>query len=363
MNYYIVTTTYSTYKQFLRPYSNRLIDNGYDVILLCNINGINSIEDQKVKVLNIPFERQLFRLGNFKALFEVRSIFKNVHGIINVHTPIAAAITRIALLGLPSKIIYTSHGFHFHRNSNFLSWLFYFPIELVLSKVTDRIITINKQDYLLSKRLFSKTKTYYINGIGYDNKYNVNKHQSLKSELGIPEDAKIILSVGELNHNKNHKLILEYFKYRKIRSNLHYIICGKGPLEEKLRDYCSNNKIANQVHFLGYRNDVQLIMRESNVFGFPSLREGLPVSLMEAISIGMDVIAFNIRGNEDLIPEEHQKNFLVRPYSRMDFFSLLDTKLDNFDSDTQFKTSASWIMNNQLSNVIDLYIEMITNIK
>lgn len=362
MNYFIVTTTYSTYMQFLRPYANRLRDIGYDVTLLCNKNGDQSLENHNVKFQNISYERQLFRLANLKALFEIRSFFKDIHGIINVHTPIAAAITRIAVLGLPIKVIYTSHGFHFHRDSSLMSWLFYFPVEWILSKLTDRIITINRQDYILSKKFFSSNKTSYISGIGFDANQFEYENINLRYELSIPKDAKIVLSVGELNHNKNHKLIIDYFIEKNSPKDVHYVICGRGPLESKLKNYCSKYKISERIHFLGYRNDIQSIMNESDVFAFPSLREGLPVSLMEAIHLEMDVIAFNIRGNEDLIPKKFHNQFLVKPYCRNEFFSLLETKLNKNNSGYHSKTSSSWVTNNHLSKVIDLYTEIITNI-
>src|SRR5699024_9575321 len=83
--------------------------------------------------------------------------------------------------------------------------------------------------------------------------------------------------------------------------SVHYIIAGQGPLKSNLKNLAKELNIDNRVHLLGYRNDIQHLLNIADVFIFLSLREGLSVSVMEAMESKLLVIASNIRGNKDLV--------------------------------------------------------------
>lgn len=126
--------------------------------------------------------------------------------------------------------------------------------------------------------------------------------QKLRNELEIPMEAKVLLSVGELNENKNHQVVIRVLEQLK-NLNIHYIIVGQGVLFTKLKLLAKNLGILEQIHLLGYRNDVTEIYQMADIFVFPSKREGLSVALMEAMASGLPAICGNIRGNRDLIKD------------------------------------------------------------
>lgn len=115
-------------------------------------------------------------------------------------------------------------------------------------------------------------------------------------------EAKVLLSVGELNENKNHQVVIRVLEQLK-NLNIHYIIVGQGVLFTKLKLLAKNLGILEQIHLLGYRNDVTEIYQMADIFVFPSKREGLSVALMEAMASGLPAICGNIRGNRDLIKD------------------------------------------------------------
>ena len=122
--------------------------------------------------------------------------------------------------------------------------------------------------------------------------------QKIRKEYGIPLDAIILLSVGEVNTNKNHRLVIEALG--EIRNlNLYYIVVGKEPLIKEERSLAES--LGVKAIFTGYRNDVKHFYRLADVFVFPSLREGLSLSMMEAMASGLPCVASRIRGNEDLL--------------------------------------------------------------
>ena len=82
---------------------------------------------------------------------------------------------------------------------------------------------------------------------------------------------------------------------------LKYLIVGNGDLEGYLKELVAELKLQEQVIFAGYRNDIRDLLHVADGFVFPSLQEGLPVALMEAMSAGLPVVCSSIRGNVDLI--------------------------------------------------------------
>ena len=243
----------------------------------------------------------------YKAVKKLVSSEK--YDLIHCQSPIGGAICRLAARKARkqgSQVIYTAHGFHFFKGAPLKNWMLFYPIEKFLGKYTDILITINKEDYDRAKS-FGANKVVYVPGIGVDTGKFSNEScdkASKRAELDVSEDDFILLSVGELNTNKNHKVVIEALeelqKAGKI-NGLKYLICGRGPLEEQLRERIDAYGLSNHVQLLGYRSDVSQIYSIADLFVFMSFREGLPVALMEAMACGLPVVCSNIRGNTDLI--------------------------------------------------------------
>lgn len=260
-----------------------------------------------IEVFNLLFDRRVFNFINIKVYKQLKNIINNNnYNIIHCHSPIGGVITRLAAREARkrgTKVIYTAHGFHFFKGGGIKNWILFYPIERMLAKYTDIIITINKEDYKLAKKRFKDTEIKYVPGIGIDlekiNKINVNNLEK-KKQLSIPNNSKVLLSVGELNKNKNHEVIIKAISRLNDKS-IYYLICGKGELEPYLNKLISKLNLDNQVKLLGYRSDIYEISKISDIFIFPSFREGLSVALMEAMASGLPVICSDIRGNRDLI--------------------------------------------------------------
>ena len=118
----------------------------------------------------------------------------------------------------------------------------------------------------------------------------------------------MVLSVGEVNKNKNHKVGIEALA-RMNDTNVYYVICGRGPLMEAHRELAKELGVESRVILTGYRTDVVDFYKMADVFLFPSFREGLPVAVIEAMASGLPVIATRIRGSNDLV----QQGALLQP--------------------------------------------------
>ncbi len=165
-----VTTVSRTINAFLIPHINMLLDKGYTVDCACSIDKEVDVEliNKDINIYNIPFSRNPLHPKNYKAFKELIKIQeKNNYDIIHVHTPVASVYGRLLKLKFPNiKTIYTVHGFHFHKGAPFINWAIYYPIEKIMSKFTDEIITINKEDYEMAITFdieipFSQRSTIY----------------------------------------------------------------------------------------------------------------------------------------------------------------------------------------------------------
>ena len=268
---------------------------------------------------NTPFTRQPFTKRNVDAYFSLKKLIEEKEfDIIHCHTPVGGVLTRLAAKNMrrqgKTKVIYTAHGFHFFTGAPAANWLLYYPTEKILSKYTDVLITINKEDFERAKN-FPAGKVEYVPGVGIDiekiRSTSVNRAGKRK-EIGVPEDAYLLISVGELNKNKNHETAITALSRIKDDKNIHYIIAGDGVLKNHLADLASNLGLENNVHLLGPRKDISQLLKTSDCFVFPSYREGLSVSLMEAMAAGLPVVCSGIRGNTDLI-KDGVNGYLFKP--------------------------------------------------
>lgn len=261
---------------------------------------------------SIPFERTPLKQGNLKAYAELRKVIdEGGYDIIHCHTPVGAMLTRLAAKQARkngTKVFYTAHGFHFYKGAPAINWLLYYPVEKWLSRYTDVLITINKEDYERAKT-FRAGRVCYVPGVGIDlKKFNVgyvDKGQKRK-EIGVAPGDFLLLSVGELIPRKNHEVVIRAMSVLKQNGSLdhvEYVICGRGAYEADLKKLAEGLDVADHIHFLGYRNDISEICNCADLFVFMSHQEGLPVALMEAMACGLPAVCSNIRGNTDLIED------------------------------------------------------------
>ena len=194
----------------------------------------------------------------------------------------------------------------FYRGSSIKSQLIYRPVERWICSGMDVNIAINREEYNVLKGWNTKSARI-VHGIGLDLKRfsqdNQNREQ-IRKDLGIPMEATVVLSVGELDDNKNHVTVLKASE----KTGFLYLICGVGPNNEVLRT--TAKKLNVRLVLAGYRTDIPDIIHASDIFAFPSYHEGLPVALLEAMAGKLPVVCSKIRGNVDIV-EDGKNGYLV----------------------------------------------------
>lgn len=309
----MVTTVQDTIEAFLIPHIKMLENEGYKVTIATNMYKEIPDELRENRWVNISFSRNPFSLSLFKAIKEMRKLIRSENfEIIHFHTPVAAFLGRYAAMKEKQRnIIYTAHGFHFFKGAPIQNWLIYYPMELIAARWTDKLITINEEDYnnSLKFKLRENGKCYKVNGVGVDVDFYINGNgEKIKRELLIREPEKTVVMIGELNKNKNQLQLLKAIELLKLKGrNIRVILVGIGGKEEILRKESKETGI--KVSFLGYRKDTKDIIATADLMCSMSYREGLPRNIMEGMCAGKAFVATNIRGNRDII--EDKKNGLL----------------------------------------------------
>ena len=291
------------------PYLKWFKEQGYEVHVATNGNEEIPYCDVKHK---ISFERNPIKLNNLKAIKQLKKVIQNEKfSIIHCHTPMGSVVTRIATRKARkkynTKVIYTAHGFHFYKGAPILNWLIFYPIEKLLSYITDCIITINEEDYELAKEKFHAKDIRLVYGVGVDeNKFNFDmtteqKHE-IRSSFGLKDDDIVMIYVAELNENKNQIMLIEIMKEIKdTNKKLKLLLVGKGNLEETYKNKVKEYNLEEKVIFTGYRKDVPKLLKISDLCVATSKREGLPVNIIEAMICKLPVVATDCRGHRDLV--------------------------------------------------------------
>ena len=311
-----VTTISLTMNSFFKPHVKMLVEEGHQVDVACNYTdlALDELYDELgCKSYQVDFSRSPLSKDNIKAYGQLKKVISDGnYDIVHCHTPNASVITRLVCRKFRKKnglkVFYTAHGFHFYKGAPKLNWMIFYPIEKICSRVTDKLITINKEDFELAKSKFKAKEVHYVPGVGID----LSKFKNIqvdgnekRREIGVPEDAFLLLSVGELNENKNHQVIIRALA-KLNDSNVHYAIAGDGNKKDYLLDLAKQLGVLEQVHLLGYRTDIGELNYSADIFCFPSQREGLGLAAVEAMVCGLPVIAAKNRGtSEFVVPDKN----------------------------------------------------------
>lgn len=359
-----ITTISLTMNSFFKPHIEMLVRQGNQVELACNYNDLpldKLYVELGCKIHQIDFSRSPLSKENIKAYKQLKKLIgEGEYDIVHCHTPNASVITRLVCRkfrikhGL--KVFYTAHGFHFYKGAPVLNWLVYYPVEKICSCFTDKLITINKEDFELAKNKFKANVVHYIPGIGIDfSRFkNMVVDRSVKrQEIGVPEDAFLLLSVGELNENKNHQIIIKALA-KLNKPNIHYAIAGDGDKKDYLLELASFLGVSEQVHLLGYRKDVPELNHAADLFCFPSIREGLGLAPIEAMACGLPVVAATNRGTCEYVVS-NENGFLCEYYDVDAFVSSIAKLMEDKTLYDHFAAKAVALVNRfDVENVVEI---------
>lgn len=297
-----------------------LLDLGYEVHVAANFREYSYWPKGRVKKLAGELKGlgvKLYQVDYSRNPWDVRKLvrsFRQLRGLlrtekfafVHCHTPVAGVVSRICCCGYEAKVMYTAHGFHFYKGAPWRNWLFYFTAEWLCSWMTDVLVTMNGEDFARAKKHLHAGKTEYVPGVGVDvgrfRRAPCFDVKAKRDKIGMPQDATVLLSVGALHPDKNQQTVIKALA-KLNRSDIHYCIAGAGAELRGLEELVESLNVQGNVHFLGHRGDIPELLWACDLFVFPSVFEGLPVALMEAMAAGVPIACSSCRGNTDLIKD------------------------------------------------------------
>lgn len=311
-----VATVRSHIGQFHVPVINALKAAGHEVHAAYHDNSADkpgldlSMLDQ---VFEVPFERSPYSPTNVKACKLLKKIIdEGDYDIIHCHTPVGGVVTRIAARDARkrgTKVFYTAHGFHFYKGASKKYWALFYPVEKLLAKDTDVLITINQEDYeLATSHHFKAGKIVKINGVGVDlSKFHVATDEEkleTRREYGFSKDQFVMLYAADLSERKNQPMIFRALARIKDECpNVLALMPGQPILQKEYEQQCCELGISSMVRFLGYRRDIDKLLAACDCVISSSRQEGLPINLIEAAASGRYIIATDVRGNADVVKQ------------------------------------------------------------
>lgn len=314
MKVLIVATVVNFITSFEKNDISILKKMGYEVHCATNYSDAEPERLYRLEQLGIikhpiNFCRSPYDKRNYIAYKQLRKLLKQEKfDLIHCHTPMGGVLARVTARKYRktgTKIIYTAHGFHFFKGAPLKNWIIYYPIEKILSRWTDVIVTINHEDYSRAKRKFHAGKVEYIPGVGVDtNKFavcSVDKVEKRRT-LDIDNDDFILLSVGELSERKNQRIVIEALHKLRMKNDLGdivYLLVGEGPLLDKYKRMIKDFGLKDHVKILGYRSDIDELCEIADCFVHPSIQEGLGIAPLEAMASGLPLISADVNGIKD----------------------------------------------------------------
>ena len=314
----IYASVASMIQQFNMENINILLSLGYEVHVACNMEQGSNISMERIAMLreelkalnvsvyHIPIPRKITAPKDIWQSYKItkKLLGEQRYDLVHCHSPIGGIICRLANRTCKhyktTRMIYTAHGFHFYEGAPLKNWLIYYPIEKISSKWTDALITINPQDFSLAQKKMKAKQVVYIPGVGISVERFANAPADKiekRQELGVPADAFLLMSVGELNTNKNHAAIIKAI-HQLNNPDVYYAIIGNGN-QDTLKSMIDSLGLSGRVMLLGYRTDIPDLYKAADVFAFPSKREGLGLAAVEAMAAGLPLITSNINGIND----------------------------------------------------------------
>ena len=279
-----------------------LLEDNFDFYL-----AMPSIKDsQKIiyfkKYLEIS-ERKISLLDVLRLIIFVR---KNRINIIHTHGKCAGVIGRIIKIFVRKPLIHTFHGIHTGCLNKLNKFLYIIYENMTGWLVDEKIfVSLSEKNQARNLKIIIGKNYRIINNSKI--KKNIREISLKKNNklIGINNKKISIISICRLVDQKN---IFEIFKIAKCLNIYNFIVLGDGYLMEKAKDYLNKNNIKN-VYLLGNKIEIFKYMKESDLFLSTSFYEGHPISILEAMSIGMPIVASKVTGNIDTIKDNHSGFF------------------------------------------------------
>jgi glycosyltransferase involved in cell wall biosynthesis len=364
-----------TLYKFVLPLMKELRRQGFDVLCGARSYGyLDKIEKEGFRTYDVALSRSLNPAALFRSLFQLIKILKKEKvDILHVHTPIASFIGRLAAFFAKVDIkVYTVHGFILQPR------IFYYAEKLMARALTDYMFTVNQEDLELaiSNEFISAGKVLNINSVGIDAEYfdpgkvSETTKEQLRESLNIRKGVPVVGYVGRIVKSKGVMDLVHAFVEIRKETDCQLLLVGPLDFDERpedtiindIRDIIYDNHLDKDVLLPGHREDITDLLSIMDIFVLPSYREGMPVSLLEAMAMEKAVIGTNIRGTKEeitpgtgLIYEARDVNGLKR---HMEFYLRNPEKAVSMGKNARQRVLKEYDINRVVEKQVKVFLEL-----
>ncbi|MBC7935627.1 MAG: glycosyltransferase [Rhizobacter sp.] len=279
----------------------------YDPVVLSFTDGpmIDRLKALNIPVHIIPSNKPF----DFKVWNKVKQLMlAEKIDLVHAHGTRANSNVFRAARSLQKPLAYTIHGWSFHVDQPFLIKKIRVAGEKFLVSRSNLNISVSVSNQKTGKDTITGFESVVINNGIDQQKFNADgQYANIRKELNIPEDAVLSLFLARFTGHKQPLVLLKAFE-KAVQQNpdLYLLMVGDGDEKQTATELVKKAGIGNRVVFQNFRQDVPAVLAAADIFILPSLWEGLPIGLLEAMSMGKAIIASNVDGTTDII--EHNKN-------------------------------------------------------
>ena len=300
----MTASTYGHIRSFHLPYLREFQKHGWETHVACA--GIPDEASYIDRCIDIPMEKRMDSPANLLAARQLRRLIREErYDLIITHTTLAAFFTRLAVKGMKDrpKLVNVMHGYLFDDGTPFLKKQILLNAERLTTPETDLLLTMNEWDYREAQKYRLGKRIKKIPGMGVDfSRLDIATKEdgvALRQEFGIPEDAFVLLCAAEFSKRKSQSVLIRAME--KLPPNVMLVLCGSGALWDHCRNLARTLGVADRVFFPGHVADMAPWYRMADAAVSASRSEGLPFNVMEAMYMGLPVVASEVKGHMDLI--------------------------------------------------------------
>ena len=295
-------STYSHIVHFHRPYLRAFAELGYGVDVACG--GAPMEIPEARQVIHLPFEKSMTAPDNFRAAGRLRRLMQEEgYTLVSTHTALAAFFTRLAAMGLDTTVVNTCHGYLFDRETPAAKRAVLLAAERLTAGRTDLLLTMNDCDRQIAEDFHLGRRMGSIPGIGvafsrFDG-VTPEMGRQLRQNLGIPLDAFVMVYPAEFSARKRQETLLRAMPPLPTHTVL--LLPGGGALLDDCKALARELGVAERVYFPGHVSEMGPWYRAADCAVTSSRSEGLPFNVMEAMYMGLPVVASAVKGHVDLV--------------------------------------------------------------
>jgi glycosyltransferase involved in cell wall biosynthesis len=300
---------------------------------------VDELRQMKVKVYVLPSTRAF----DFTTWGKVSSIIKK-ENIQLVHAHGTRACTNVLFPARKNKIpfVYTIHGWSFHDDQNFFVKNVRIFSEKYFTSKSSCNISVSASNQLTGKKCISGfDSTIIYNGINltrFHPQNGITNH--IRKELQAGEDAILFGSVARMTIQKNPLQLIEaFFEVAKLYPTVKLYMVGEGDLREAAETLANSLNLNGKVYFCNFRSDVPDVLQALDVFCLPSLWEGMPISLLEAMAMKKPVIATRVDGSSEMIVND-ENGLLIEPGNKEELVTAMKKMVADADARKKYAENA-----------------------